>query len=870
MQKKLLYLVLLIPTFQIWSQQVTITEASGWLESAFVKWEPLNGADSYNVYYTGGGQTNKKIDNELIRSYGTYFRADVPGLTAGSYTLTVKPVIAAAEGTGTTSPPLAVKAHDRTGFAFYSGRIPGAYKADGTPKDNAVVLYITQNTKNTVSLTVAGIKEPCIGLQPILNGFKKGSDTRPLIVRMIGQITTLNSMEAGDIVIENKENTASYITLEGMGDDAVADGWGIRIKNATNIEIRNIGMMKCKSTEGDNIGLQQKNTHIWVHHCDMFYGEAGKDADQIKGDGTLDCKGSTYVTMSYNHFWDSGKSCLLGLSEGTTTGLYITYHHNWFDHSDSRHPRVRFYSAHIYNNYFDGVSKYGSGATLGSSLFVEGNYFRNTKNPIMISMQGTDIWDESKQQNDLTNMPTFSKEDGGSIKAYNNKFDADIATNRMRFVAYGDPTYTIPGKTDSTVHFDAYVVANRNDQVPSTVKSSKGGNSYSNFDTDPNLYIKDLIIESPDAAKATVMQYSGRVLGGDFKWAFNDQIDDTSDKLNTALKQALTNYKTKLVAVQGEQPEIVSTQTIVSDTDNDQIVTQNTAIEDMIFVWGGDATDVTVDGLPASGITFIKDMNAKTITVSGTPTANVSFKITTNGTTGTPVSMTGSVTLESNLVLSGMIHNFSEGNGLDSDFYIISRGSNKPNLATNRGTVHYDGHNLTRALRVESSLSITFKTTQPSTLTLVFSTHIPKIESKIKINNTTYTSTSGVQDTNTGGIITVELPAGEHAITRVEDANIFYMKTSYKNDPDNPDDPTLGSDQNFESGKLVLYPNPAANKIFISSENIQKVEIYNLLGMLIKSVNNSTEIDIVDLTAGTYIFKVTTDQGTSINKIIKQ
>ncbi|WP_343696330.1 hypothetical protein [Flavobacterium sp.] len=123
------------------------------------------------------------------------------------------------------------------------------------------------------------------------------------------------------------------------------------------------------AAEGDNIGLQQDNDYVWVHNCDLFYGDAGSDADQIKGDGALDCKNSTYITFSYNHFWDNGKASLLGLSEGTTSGLYITYHHNWFDHSDSRHPRVRYYSAHIYNNYYDGNSKYGAGSTLGSSVF---------------------------------------------------------------------------------------------------------------------------------------------------------------------------------------------------------------------------------------------------------------------------------------------------------------------------------------------------------------------------------------------------------------------------------------------------------------------------------------------------------------------
>jgi hypothetical protein len=85
--------------------------------------------------------------------------------------------------------------------------------------------------------------------------------------------------------------------------------------------------MNCNSKEGDDCGLQQSNDHVWVHNCDFFYGDAGSDADQIKGDGALDTKKSTYVTHSYNHFWDNGKCNLQGMKEETAQN-YITYHHN--------------------------------------------------------------------------------------------------------------------------------------------------------------------------------------------------------------------------------------------------------------------------------------------------------------------------------------------------------------------------------------------------------------------------------------------------------------------------------------------------------------------------------------------------------------
>lgn len=850
MKKSLLTLFFLMTTVFNWSQSVNITEFGGWLEAAFVEWSPVTGAESYNVYFTGEGITNQKIDNPLIRSYGSYFRADILGLKAGTYTITVKAVVSSVEETtGTTTASITVLAHDRNGFAFANGRVPGAYKLDGTLKTGAVILYITEETKNTVSMVVTGANaNPCVGLQTILDGFKKGSDTRPLIVRLIGQITDPSYLLSGDVVIENKNNASSYITFEGVGEDAVADGWGIRVKNATNIEIRNLGTMNCNSSEGDNIGLQQNNDYIWVHNVDFFYGDAGSDADQIKGDGALDCKKSKFVTFSYNHFWDSGKSNLLGLSESGDTDLYITYHHNWYDHSDSRHPRVRYYSAHIYNNYFDGVAKYGSGSTNGSSLFVEGNYFRNSKNPMMISMQGTDVWSESKQLNDPNNQGTFSGEDGGIVKAFNNTFDTDNATNSMRFVAYGDSTFDKPGNNGSLVDFDAYVVMNRTDVVPNSVKSFKGANIYNNFDTDATKsatdYIRSLVPDTPADAKAKVIQYSGRMNGGDFNWTFVP-ADDTSYAVNAPLKAALVNYETELVYIQGEA--VPSTHTLIVTTSNaSQDVIDGDAMETIIFTWGGDATDVSVSGLPASGLNFVKDGTAKTITITGTPTASVSYSVITVGTVGTPISESGTITS----ILPGSttgeeIHNFTVSEKVSS-FYNISGNMNSTN-----GLETYDGLTLTRRLKIETATLITYTTTAVSNLTLVFDS---SFTGKIKLDNVDYTATAG--------IVTIsDIPAGSHSITKNNTTNLFYIKTVHN---------TLGLKDN-KVVKLKLYPNPVTNSFQLASlANIEQVQVYSMMGVLVKSIRNTNTVDVSNLSSGSYLVSVLTDQGIHKQIIVKK
>lgn len=850
MKKKLCYLIILLTSFQIWSQ-VTINKTGGWMESAFVEWAPLAGADAYNVYYTGGGISNQKIDNQLIRSYGTYFRADVPGLAAGTYTLTIKPVTASVEGAAATTPTITVISKDRTGFAFDGGRVPGGYKADGTPKTGAVIFYITQNTKNTISATITGASaNPCVGLQNILYAIKKGKDTRPFIFRLVGNITDMTVMEGGDITIENAQNANSYLTIEGIGSDAVVNGMGIRLKSASNIEVCNLGLMNCDSTAGDNIGMQQDNDHIWVHNCDLFYGNAGSDADQIKGDGALDNKNSTYITLSYNHFWDSGKASLLGLSEGTTVGLYITYHHNWFDHSDSRHPRVRYYSAHIYNNYFDGNAKYGSGSTLGSSLFIEGNYYRNCKNPMMTSLQGTDVWSDVKQANDPGNVGTFSGEAGGTIKAFNNTLDADNGTNSMRFVAYNDtnPLYNIAGKISSTTDFDAYVATSRGEIVPATVVSKSGGNRYNNFDTDPLLYVKNLVIDSPADAKTKVMQYAGRVSGGDLKWTFDNSVDDKSSTVITALKSSLSNYTSSMVAVQGEVAVVASSQTLTTTTDNNQAVNSGVAITPMSYTWGGDATGVTVTGLPASGITYTTDTPNKTITISGTPTANIAFSVKTTGSLGTAVTENGSISING-ITPSDEIHNFT-ASGKASTFYTITG-----NMNSTAGSTTYDGLTLTARLKIESATTITYTTTATSTLTLVFD---PTFVGRVKVNNVNYTATAGV-------VVIPSIPAGANTILKTDTANLFYIKTKF--------DAALGLNDNSEMANFNLYPNPVNNTLYLSTSNqkIEKVHIYSMTGVLVKSIETEVDsIDVSNLSLGSYLVRVTTNQGTATKKIIKQ
>lgn len=508
---------------------IQITEAKGWQESAYLKWAPFEGASSYNVYVD-----DKKIDAQLVRQYKSYYRADVLGLKAGTYSVKVVPVNAeGAEITGAnTASNLVVKSYNREGFAHFKYAGVGAYNNDGTLKAGAKVLYITAKTAKTVSTTVnTGKLETITGLQSIIDAYSKGKDKTPIAFRFIGKISLsdldhISSSAEGLQVKGAKMN----MTFEGVGDDATVYGFGFLLREAESVEFRNFAIMRCLD---DAMSLDTKNSHVWIHNMDLFYGKKGSAADQAKGDGTVDIKGdSKYVTVAYNRFWDNGKASMCGMKSETGEN-WITYHHNWFDHSDSRMARVRTMSVHMYNNYYQHCDVYGIGATSGSSIFMESNYFDAVKRPIMSSLQGTDAKGDG----------TFSGEKGGLIKAYGNVF-ANKPDN-FSYITYAE----------NNTSFDAYEVSDPSKQVPASVKTLVGGTSYNNFDTNSSLMYAYAADKAEDVPSIVEGFYgAGRLNHGDIDFAIPDETVVTNGHQQPwpALASLLDSYTSGVVKVFGE------------------------------------------------------------------------------------------------------------------------------------------------------------------------------------------------------------------------------------------------------------------------------------------------------------------------------
>ena len=524
---------------------VTITTAAGWNESLYAEWEQYDGATSYHVYVKGGQYADyTKIDDQLVRNYGNTNRADVPGLKAADdYCIKIVPVVNGAEdgAKASTASQITVKNFNRDGYAHQNAEAGiGAYNNDGTLKDNARILYVSKDNAKTVTLDMIvdskGKTETRTGIQDILQAYEKGVETRPLAIRIIGllkkdDMPTLGSSSIG-LQVKGKSQNMN-LTVEGIGNDATFHGFGVVVSKSCYVELRNFAVMMHPE---DGISFDNTNEHLWGHNLDIFYGE-NKGGDKAKGDGAFDVKKTLYATVSANHYWDAGK-CNLN-SNGDQVD-YVTYHHNWFDHSDSRHPRVRVSQhLHVFNNYYDGNSKYGVGATTASCVFVEKNYFRHCKYPMLISRQGSDVHNGSGSSDETKG--NFSKEDGGIIKAFDN-YITD-ATSFEPYVA-GDALYS--------KHFDAYVATSRSEQVPADVKTLQGDTGYNNFDTSSDFYTY-----TPDATEdvpsVVTGQYgAGRCQHGDFQYTFDNATQDKNYNVITDLSNKLANYESKLVKIYGD------------------------------------------------------------------------------------------------------------------------------------------------------------------------------------------------------------------------------------------------------------------------------------------------------------------------------
>lgn len=785
-------------------------QVGGWFESIYAEIPGVKDADVTGVSYSGtmSGSLSGDDLKYLVRDYNGGVRIDIPGLKEGTYNLTVT----TSDGT-VTKDNISVMAYDRSGYAHFNySEGVGAYNDDGTLKDNAIVLYVTEDTKNSVTLSYGG--KTVTGIGNILNS--RGADSTggsltnsnqkilkdlgnnniPLVVRIVGDVKAGDSNTSNNPPAVNIDGLTAYdstnyggsegdngmmariqdaknITIEGIGADASINGWGIHFVCGTDAynnglgkscEIRNIYFQNYPEDAFGAEGQQSGSTltapveRIWVHNNNFGpgYCKNAAESDKKEGDGSCDFKRGQYYTMAYNKYWDCHKTNLIGSSDSSLQ-YHMSMHHNYYENCMARGPLARQGNIHMYNNVYIGQSDYAMNTRANAYIFSEYNLLYMCKNPMRV--------------------------DAGAIKSYNDSLSACIE------------------------EMGGTVVTDKNQKVSS-------GNKYENFDTNSSLsYIPSgnyILQEDVSEAKKVVMAYAG---------VMKENVV-TPDEVSTSLVEPSKQPSASVVLPYSQ--DLNSTYLVKGSQTKDNIYfSAYKAAGDSISIKEGQAivfnvntnANITItDGGGTYPAVLMNDSGVEYLTGSGTaynvpagtyfiqpggfspakdggepsykeskisylgieaydPEAPTVAEPTTQATSETPAETTtktsgGDVEEPDTEETTSAPY---EGEGLVWDYTsgVNTLGANVDgNEWGNAVPVSYNGSTFTSAIKMESSTSISFNAPGSGKLTLV--TYSGKSAPEIKVNGETITVSSS-------GATTVDIAGGTVTISKGTTDTYLYM-----------------------------------------------------------------------------------------------
>jgi pectate lyase len=198
------------------------------------------------------------------------------------------------------------------------------------------------------------------------------------------------SLQGGTITLNSTIYLGANRTIDGRGSNITITDHGITIGGnwgASNDIITGLTIRDVSNSSEDNITIYGVN-NIWVHHVSL----SGQNSD-----GLLDISaGTKNVTVDWSRFSDHNGAMMINsystspdpknsnseILNGHQLDNYerdkdthVTLHHNVFDGTIQREPRVVFGEVHMYNNLLKDWGSYAIGASFRAEVLVEGNIF---------------------------------------------------------------------------------------------------------------------------------------------------------------------------------------------------------------------------------------------------------------------------------------------------------------------------------------------------------------------------------------------------------------------------------------------------------------------------------------------------------------
>ncbi len=312
----------------------------------------------------------------------------------------------AAEGAGTTGGGAATRENvhivdNRAELVAALGGDNATNGADTTPALILVRGTISGNVDDANNpLSCEQLADPAYSLAEFLTAYDPAVWGR---VAPSGPLEEARARSAANQSARVRINVGSNKTIAGL-PGAALNGVFLRLDGVSNVIVRNLELQDSRDcfpvwspTDGDtgnwnaaydNIWIRNSN-HVWVNR-NTFTDADNPDSGQPLyfgrpyqvHDGQVDItNGSDLVTVSYNRFTNHDKTMLIGSTNtpGVDVGrLRVTLHHNVFDASVQRAPRVRFGQVDVYNNLYRipvaDPYEYSWGVGVQSAIYAENNY----------------------------------------------------------------------------------------------------------------------------------------------------------------------------------------------------------------------------------------------------------------------------------------------------------------------------------------------------------------------------------------------------------------------------------------------------------------------------------------------------------------
>ncbi len=265
---------------------------------------------------------------------------------------------------------------------YVKGRIDGFEGPDGTP------------------LSCAALADPGYSLNAYLATYDPAAWGReppggPLEQARVRSVTNQTR--------QTQLNIGANTTIIGLRG-ATLTGLTLMVDTANNVIVRNLHFVDARDcfpawspTDGEtgnwnsqyDLMSVRRSENVWVDHNTFSDGDNPDSGQPVYfgrpyqvHDGALDITHTaSRVTASYNRFVGHDKVMLIGSSNtvGPDVGrLNVTLHHNLFEGTLQRLPRVRFGQVDIYNNYYQLAGpgfEYALGVGVQAAIYAEHNFF---------------------------------------------------------------------------------------------------------------------------------------------------------------------------------------------------------------------------------------------------------------------------------------------------------------------------------------------------------------------------------------------------------------------------------------------------------------------------------------------------------------